>query len=120
MKDCFLFVSRKPHAKCAGGALTWTGFTPHNAHAQKFMKNAIENCKEHGVENIEVQDIRLGGLVRRLANCKQMLIDYLEGNIEKIEELENEIISHNDKKEGYKDFVWGKIVTANILTNYHH
>ena len=76
--------------------------------------------KENKYIGFEIQDIRLGGLVRRIANCKQMLIDYIDGNIEKIEELENEVLSHNSKTEGYKDFVWGKIVSVNKITNYHH
>lgn len=40
----------------------------------------------------EVQDIRLGGVERRLKSCKKLLQSYLAGEIDEIEELEAEII----------------------------
>lgn len=36
----------------AGGAWTWEGFAPHNAHTLKTMSPAMQSAKEHGVENI--------------------------------------------------------------------
>ena len=40
----------------------------------------------------EVQDVRLGGVERRLKTCKTALEDYLAGKIEKLEELEADIL----------------------------
>ena len=39
-----------------------------------------------------MQDLRLGGLIRRLDACRRRLLDYVKGNVEKIEELEGEIL----------------------------
>jgi len=51
--------------------------------------------KPHG---FEVQDARLGGLIQRLKTCKSRLDAYLKGKIDKIEELEDEILSQLDGK----------------------
>lgn len=40
----------------------------------------------------EVQDVRLGGLERRIKTCKKMLEKYLSSEIETIEELEEDIL----------------------------
>jgi hypothetical protein len=70
----------------------------------------------------EIQDIRLGGLSRRLKSCKKRLVDYLEGIINEIEELDERIIPvfDTDKGSQVKNVwceTWAKAVTVNIL---HH
>ena len=40
----------------------------------------------------DVQDIRIGGLIRRLSACRKRLLDYADGRINAIEELEGEIL----------------------------
>ena len=40
----------------------------------------------------DVQDMRIGGLIRRLTSCKRRLLDYAKGNIDKIEELEQSLL----------------------------
>ena len=49
----------------------------------------IEN-KPHG---FDVQEIRLGGLLLRLESCKDRLKDYINGKINKIDELEETILN---------------------------
>lgn len=51
--------------------------------------------KPHGWE---IQDARLGGLMRRLETCKKRLKAYASGKIDKIEELEEEILPYGDGK----------------------
>ncbi len=58
----------------------------------------------------EIQDARLGGLMRRLKNCKEQLVAYANGEIGAIEELEEEIIPI--KEGNYPQ--WHLIVSANI------
>ena len=74
----------------------------------------IEN-KPYG---FEVQDYRLGGLKQRVIHCRQTLKDYLSGKIDKIEELEEPVLSVicNDKANGKGiDFrPFSQIFTANI------
>ena len=59
----------------------------------------------------EVQDTRLGGLERRLKNCKEQLIAYANGEIATIEELNEEVIPLRDGNFPY----WNLIVSANIM-----
>jgi len=58
----------------------------------------------------EIQDARLGGLERRLKNCKEQLIAYADGEITVIEELKEEIIPIKDGN--YP--MWHLTVSANI------
>ena len=80
--------------------------------AQWYLDN-----KPHG---FDVQDIRIGGLIKRIESCKQRLMDFTDGKIQAIEELEEarlDILS--GKKEFSKQITvlndWAKTVTANIL-----
>ncbi len=60
----------------------------------------------------EVIDIRLGGLKQRLIHCKDVLEQYANGDIDKIEELELEIIETN---QSYQNNIWSRLATPNIL-----
>lgn len=66
----------------------------------------------------EVQDIRFGGLERRLKNCKQTLTEYINGEIEKIGELEEDIKQLHEETELHQRN-WGKIVSVNSLTHFN-
>ena len=44
----------------------------------------------------EIHDARLGGLIMRLNSCKERLKAYADGKIEKIDELEEEIIPYRE------------------------
>ena len=48
------------------------------------------DSKPHG---FDVQDWRLGGVIQRLKANKQRLIDYIEGKVTKIDELEEELVN---------------------------
>ena len=67
----------------------------------------------------EVHDGRLGALIMRLESCKDRLLAYANGEIEKLEELENEILPFLNAKPGepipYN--CYGRIVTANQFTH---
>lgn len=45
--------------------------------------------KPHG---FDVQDLRIGGLIRRVKHCRERLLAYAEGRLENIPELEEEIL----------------------------
>ncbi len=53
-------------------------------------------AKENKPQGWEVHDLRLGGLMRRMKTCREKLQKYLKGKIDKIEELEEEILSYGD------------------------
>ncbi|MBQ8879885.1 MAG: hypothetical protein IJY69_03475 [Clostridia bacterium] len=47
---------------------------------------------ENKTAGFDVQDICLGGLMRRIDSCRRRLTDYLSGKVTLIEELECELI----------------------------
>ena len=49
---------------------------------------------ENKAQGFELQDIRLGGLKQRLAHCRKRLTEYMEGEIESIPELEEEVLDY--------------------------
>ncbi len=56
---------------------------------------------ENKAFGIEVHQARMGGVNARIEYCKQVLLKYVKGKIDKIEELEAEIL---DYETGSKDF----------------
>ena len=49
---------------------------------------------ENKPQGFEVQDARIGGLMRRVATCKQRLQAYLSGELDRLEDLQEEIIEY--------------------------
>ena len=74
--------------------------------------------KERKGNGFEVQSVRLGGLKQRLLDCRDRLMDYIEGRIDRIEELEEEIIKRHGE-EDYKTNAYGKVVSVNTLTQFN-
>lgn len=73
---------------------------------------------ENKPQGFEVQDIRLGGLKMRLINCKNTLIEFINGKIEEIPELEEELLAEAFGKASVDNFnvnMWSMNCTANVL-----
>ena len=49
--------------------------------------------KENKPFGFEIQDIRLGGLIQRVKHCAKSLTDYSSGKLDKIAELEEELLA---------------------------
>ncbi len=58
----------------------------------------------------EVQDARLGGLLHRIEHCKERLIAYAKGEIDKIPELEINLIDWD----GFKEKISRRMLLGNI------
>lgn len=67
--------------------------------------------KENKPQGFEIQDIRLGGLIQRIESCKQRLIAFINKDISKIDELEE------DTLEGNVFSNWSRCVTANVVSH---
>ena len=66
----------------------------------------------------EVHDGRMGALIQRVLSCKTRLIEYAEGKLDKIDELEVEILPFgNGKGESISFGCYGRIVTGNQFTH---
>ena len=73
-----------------------------------FQKQWYTERKQGG---FEVHDHRLGGLIMRVTHCKQMLSDFVNGKIDKIEELDQKLICYRG---GGENFIKG----ATTFTSY--
>ena len=59
----------------------------HKTYREQWMKDN----KPYG---FDIQDMRFGGLLLRLESCKHRLIDFINGKIDKIDELEEKILPY--------------------------
>lgn len=77
--------------------------------------------KENKPYGFEVQDARLGGLMQRLKNARQILKDYVNGKLDQIPELEEEVLSVVcDEKmngKGVDARTVKEVVTANVFSH---
>lgn len=84
------------------------------AFAKSFEHQWNLDNKTYG---FEVHDIRLGGLIKRTDSCRRRLLDYANGKIDRIAELEEEILPSPKSVEGesaYNNF-YRNIATSNAL-----
>ncbi len=61
---------------------------------RKYMRKMW--MKEYKPYGWEIQQIRLSGLRGRILDCRERLVEYLEGKVENIPELEEEILPYAD------------------------
>ena len=83
-----------------------------------FKEQWLTENKPHG---FDVQDIRIGGLLWRFKDCKELIGDYLSGKTENIAELDDELTSLAIGNATLSDFnvnLWGCTVTPNVLIGW--
>lgn len=77
--------------------------------------------KENKVFGMDVEDLRIGGLLARIDAAILTLNDYLSGRISKVEELEQKRLYHDcrDEKSGLSLAIcnncWNEIVSAGVI-----
>lgn len=76
-----------------------------------------DNCRI----GFEVQDIRIGALIFRLKQVREIVLSYVNGNIDRIEELEIERLKYREPKREndiicYRVNSWAKMLTANLFS----
>ncbi len=77
--------------------------------------------KENKPHGFDVQDLRLGGLARRLRSCKERLEEYLSGEEKSIPELEEKLLDFYgggeeiDKEKTPTLNMWTKNASVNII-----
>ena len=76
-------------------------------------------AKQWNIENkptgFDVQDIRLGGLLRRTDSCRRRLLDYTSGKIDEIPELAFELLEGTVPAGSNCNY--GTMVTPNRLSH---
>ena len=72
---------------------------------------------ENKPNGFDVQDIRLGGLEKRLKHCRKTIKDYLAGKTDSISELEAPVLPYEKGKEKTADLIgpYDWAVTPNVL-----
>ena len=62
--------------------------------------------EQHYIElkpnGFEIHDMRFGGLMNRIRNCAEIVIDYCSGKLDRIEELEQKLYDYLDGTEEHK------------------
>lgn len=76
--------------------------------------------KENKPQGFEIQDIRLGGLIRRVKHCIWRLEEYAAGRLETIEELEEPVLDFRGTGKTLQPGPirynsWARAATANII-----
>ena len=79
-----------------------------NTFHKVYQEFWFSENKPHG---FDIQDVRMGGLLKRLESCKNRLIDYCNGKTDSIPELEEPVIA------SARNHSWGGMVTPNVITH---
>ena len=69
--------------------------------------------KENKPFGWEIQDVRIGGLIRRIKTCGERIEKYLAGEITTIEELDNELLPLSNTP--FPVSVYGRLVSVSGL-----
>jgi len=64
--------------------------------ARAFEKQWFMDNKPHG---FDIQDHRLGALLRRTEACRRRILEYTAGRIDRIEELDEKLLPYRDAEE---------------------
>ncbi len=72
---------------------------------------------ENKPEGFEIQDARIGGLYFRIRHCRDRLSEYIDGKVDKIEELELELLPFRDRSDGIPicNNNWKSIISASQI-----
>lgn len=108
-RKAYLLKDRKSITKLAENDYNETIEKLEQCHKLYQKLWFLEN-KPYG---FEIQDIRLGGLIKRLESCRNRLLDYADDKIEEIPELEEKLLTGCDRGTS-----WARTVTANVISHF--
>ncbi len=72
---------------------------------------------ENKTNGFDVQDLRLGGLLQRTKSCRKRLLDYTSGKIDRIEELDSEILPFCKKNYPAEINSYSTYSTCNVISH---
>ena len=81
--------------------------------------HAVFRTQWHAYNNafgFEVQDLRLGGIMARLDTAEIRLLAYIRGELDHLEELEQEDLPFSHNSHTDRLIRWGKCATASVLS----
>ncbi len=80
---------------------------------RSFEKQWFADNKPHG---FDVQDHRIGALMRRTDACRRRILDYTSGRIDRIEELDEALLPYHEKEESINKNCIIKTATCNMVS----
>ena len=83
-----------------------------NLYGRALEKQWMADNKPHG---FDVQDLRIGGLLRRTESCRRRILDYVNGRIDRIDELDEALLPYEEKEQSTALVRWHQAVTANVI-----
>lgn len=81
--------------------------------ALTFETQWMRDNKPHG---FDIQDLRLGGLMQRTDSCRRRLLDYVGGKLDRIDELEEELLPFREKETSFR--MNNAPLTASVNVHY--
>ena len=84
--------------------------------ASAFEKQWMTDNKPHG---FDVQHMRLGGLLYRTDACRQRILDYVNGKINRIDELEEALLPYGEKEKSFNLNKAPLTATVNVIHHNH-
>ncbi|MBQ8849045.1 MAG: beta-N-acetylhexosaminidase [Clostridia bacterium] len=85
-------------------------------YARAFEKQWFYDNKPHG---FDVQDHRLGALLYRTESCRRRILDYTSGRIDRIEELDEQLLPYLEKEQSASLNKAPMFATVNVLHHNH-
>lgn len=82
------------------------------AFSRAFEKQWFADNKPHG---FDVQDLRLGGLLQRTDACRRRLLAYANGQIDRIDELEEKLLPYKESDKSIRLNNAPRSATVNVL-----
>ena len=86
------------------------------AFSRAFEKQWMADNKPHG---FDVQELRLGGLLYRTDSCRRRILDYVNGRIDRIEELDEKLLPYGEKGKSFNLNKAPLTATVNIIHHNH-
>jgi len=89
--------------------------------AEQFLiAYKIQWLNENKIFGLDVFDIRMGGLLQRIDTAANRILDFLDGKVERMEELEEEILcfdgrSSSDQSHAISANLWHTIATPSVI-----
>ncbi len=77
-----------------------------------FERQWFADNKPHG---FDAQDRRLGGIMQRLESCRRRLLDYADGRLDRIEELDEKLLPYGEAQKSLRVNSTGVYTTVNIM-----
>ncbi len=84
----------------------------YKKYTAAFEKQWMKDNKPYG---FDIHEIRLAGTKARLETCRRRLYDYLDGKLDRIEELEGQILPYGGKGKSALGNGVPSMMTSNIL-----